>query len=399
MTQTKIVEIADKAILDIQADNESWDLPAVAIVRPKPEAAVVVVPNHGSNALITLRFRLKNFQVRASEQSYKVGDQTIPAGSFIVPMTQNGKSIHEVILDALRGTEIRYSYSEKMPDVPMHDVDLPRLAVYTMWGNTQEVGWVRHALDQFGVPYDLIYKERVKQGNLRAAYDVILMPNQGGSGKRIVFDIEAKGKPLPYTKTDQFKTMGMYGASEDITGGMGLSGVVEFEKFINSGGLLITLGTASFFPPEFGLTRTIDAGRTSPQFYAPGPIVEAEIMQPTHPIFYGYDKKTIPVRYANGPLLNVPETDRAKQVLMRLPGGDKSVLSGLMRGATEITNRPAIVDVAVGQGRVLLFATNPCYRWQNHGEFGMLFNSILHYNDFKVAAQKPPVNAESNGRN
>ncbi len=28
-----------------------------------------------------------------------------------------------------------------------------------------------------------------------------------------------------------------------------------------------------------------------------------------------------------------------------------------------------------------MFATNPCYRWQNHGEFGMLFNAILHWND------------------
>ena len=46
-----------------------------------------------------------------------------------------------------------------------------------------------------------------------------------------------------------------------------------------------------------------------------------------------------------------------------------------MRGATEIRNRPAIVDAPVGKGRVVLFATNPCYRWQNHGEFGMLFNA------------------------
>ena len=28
-----------------------------------------------------------------------------------------------------------------------------------------------------------------------------------------------------------------------------------------------------------------------PQFYAPGPIVEAEIIRPSHPIFYGYTGK------------------------------------------------------------------------------------------------------------
>jgi hypothetical protein len=36
----------------------------------------------------------------------------------------------------------------------------------------------------------------------------------------------------------------------------------------------------------------------------------------------------------------------------------------------------------VGQGRVILFATNPCYRWQNLGEFNMLANAILYFNQF-----------------
>jgi hypothetical protein len=100
------------------------------------------------------------------------------------------------------------------------------------------------------------------------------------------------------------------------------------------------------------------------------------------------------VRYANGPLLSVPERDRERQVLMRFPGADKSVLSGLMRNPNEIRNRPAIVDVPAGRGRVILFATNPCYRWQNHGEFAMLFNSILHYNDIKTIEKKPAQTAE-----
>ncbi len=60
---------------------------------------------------------------------------------------------------------------------------------------------------------------------------------------------------------------------------------------------------------------------------------------------------------------------------MRFTGGDQAVLSGVMRGANEIRNRPAILDVPVAQGRVLMFATNPCYRWQNLGEFRMLFNA------------------------
>jgi hypothetical protein len=63
--------------------------------------------------------------------------------------------------------------------------------------------------------------------------------------------------------------------------------------------------------------------------------------------------------------------------------------------------RPAVVDMPVAPqpaqgdpersrgvsgGRVLLFATNPIYRWQNWGEFNMVFNALMNYNDLGAAA-------------
>ncbi len=273
------------------------------------------------------------------------------------------------------------------PDVARHDLDLPRLALYSTWGSTQDAGWVRYALDHFEVPYDLIYKEQVRQGNLHSRYDVVVIPTAGrGSGKSVVFDVEPKAKPLAYVKSADFKTLGIYGESQDMAGGMGLQGVAEFDKFVNDGGVLITLGASSFFPPELGLTHTIDAARTSAQFYAPGPIVQMNIARPTHPIFYGYTERTVPVRWAGGPLLRVAGAGRG-WVLASFPGGDESVLSGLMKGAQEIRGQAAVVDSPQGKGHVVLFATNPAYRWQNLGEFNMLANAILNFNDFPA----PPV--------
>jgi hypothetical protein len=324
--------------------------------------------------------------MQAAEASFKIGTTEYPAGSFIIPSGADA-AVDDQVKQAVSALGLTAVAVAKLPEVAKHDVDLPRLAMFSTWGSTQEVGWVRHAFDTFEVPFDLIYKERIKEGNLRAAYDVILIPNQGRSAKSIVYDLEPRGgKPVPYTKDPKFPSLGEYGSSEVITGGMGLEGVLELQKFVQGGGVLITLGSSSQFPADFGLVRNVNAGRPSAQFYAPGPIVNAEILKPTHPIFYGYNQKSVPVRYANGPLLQVPETERDQQVLMRFTGGDEGVLSGLLKGAAEIRNRPAIVDVPSGPGRVLLFATNPCYRWQNHGEFGMLFNAIMHWNDVKKPA-------------
>lgn len=380
MSHAKVDEIDDKAILDVPV--EPVDRLTIE-GSEKGSGPVTAVIDNGANSLVTLRYRLKDLKFEAIEKAYKAGDTELPAGSMLVESSPRVKSEIEKL--GLRAVALK---SE--PNVPKHALDLPRLAVFSTWGATQNVGWVRYAFDHFEVPYDLIYKERVRQGHLRDSYDVILIPDQGrGSAKALVFDIEPKGKPLDYKKSAEFPSLGMYGESDDISGGMGLVGVEELARFVHDGGVLITLGTASFLPADFGITRTVDASHTSPQFYAPGPIVDMEIVKPEHPVFYGYSEKMTPVRYAGGPLLRVSHEDR-KWILARYPGTDKSVLSGLMKGVAETKNKPAILDVPVGSGRVLIFATNPCYRWQNMGEFNMLVNSILNYNDLpKPEAESP----------
>ena len=75
---------------------------------------------------------------------------------------------------------------------------------------------------------------------------------------------------------------------------MGAAGVVDFQKFVEGGGLLITLGTSSAFPPEYGIAPTIDTSTPAGKFYAPGPIVDADILRPDNPIFYGYSAKPCP---------------------------------------------------------------------------------------------------------
>ena len=176
----------------------------------------------------------------------------------------------------------------------------------------------------------------------------------------------------------------MYGESPDITGGMGGEGVDAFAKFLDAGGTLIAMGNAVALPDRASAWRARSTrGHDVGNFYAPRPLVNAEILRRDHPVFYGYTDKTMPIKYIQGqPLMTVGEPDRGN-VLARYVGGDAAVLSGLMRGADEIRERPFAIDVPggfTGKGRVILFANNPIYRWQNHGEFNMVF---------KHAAQLP----------
>ncbi len=399
MNDTEVKAIDDKAILDVPVETLTADVRIKGSMSRVREGSFIAVMHNGALSLATLRYRLKGVPVKAATAPFKIRDTEYPAGSFIVPL-QN--TTRDAIVGHIEDLGLTGASLESMPSVATTDVDLPRVAVYSTWNSTEKVGWVRLAFDRFEIPYDLIYKDQVKLGNLGAKYDLILVPHQTSSGKAVVHESPKTSRPLPYKKNDRFKTFGMYGETDDVRGGMGLEGAAEFQKFVESGGLLITLGVSSYFPAEFGVVRGVDAQRPqTPAFYAPGPIVQAEIVQPSHPIFYGYEGKFLPVRWADGPLLQLPDPDSPQAailgtglekptLLMRFPGGDAGVLSGLMRGADQVRNRPAIVDAPTGKGRVLLYATNPVYRWQNFGEHGLLFNALLFYNDFPATLPQTP---------
>ncbi|MCU0618137.1 MAG: hypothetical protein MUD17_13775 [Gemmatimonadaceae bacterium] len=141
------------------------------------------------------------------------------------------------------------------------------------------------------------------------------------------------------------------------------------------------VGESARLPIEFGWAGTVDKTPV-PGLNAQRPLVEAEIMKTDHPVFYGYGKKTIPVKYVGGTPFRVGVANESN-VLARYVGGDKSVLSGLMQGADSIRARPFAVDIPNayrGKGRVIMFANNPIYRWQNHGEFNMIFNAVINWN-------------------
>jgi hypothetical protein len=388
----EVREIKDKAILTVATTPvKQADLKGRI---SGSGSAGIAVAHFGSTNMVAFRYRLKTVPMKIADKPFKAEGVEFPAGSFIITAPADAAAIRT----AVEQLGLTAAALATLPAVPSHDADVPRVAMYSGWSGTQEIGWVRFTFDKFGIPYDLIYKERVKKGNLRADYDVIVLPTQN-LNRQAVFQPPA-ARPVPYMKGTKYKFLGMYGETPDMTGGFGGEGVDAFAKFLDAGGTMIAMGNAVRFPTELGFARTVDAsGNTSANFYAPRPLVQAEVTRLEHPVFYGYTDRLMPVKYLGGPLMSVGAPDQGT-VLARYVGGDEAVLSGLMRGAAEIRQRPFAIDVPggfTGKGRVILFSNNPIYRWQNHGEFNMVFNAIMNWNDMGSAAGTASVTSSSGG--
>jgi hypothetical protein len=373
-----VAEVGDSAILHVATT------PVTAVTlkgkTTGSAAAGFAVAHLGSNNMISFRYRLKNVPMQIAEKSFKVDSVEFPAGSFVISDMKNAAAVRAAV-DELGLTAATIKAA---PAVPMHNADVPRVAIYSAWSNTQNLGWYRLTFEKFGVPYDLIFKEQVKQGNLRAKYDVILMAEQN-LGRQQSLAVPA-AKPQSYQKSDKYKFLGMYGETADMSGGLGQDGVDAIGAFLDGGGTLIAVGDAARLPIEFGFAHTVDKV-TVPGLTSQRPLVQGEIVRPEHPVFYGYADKRLPIKYVGGTPLKVGSADESN-VLARYVGGDASVISGLMVGADSLKGRPFAVDVPAaykGHGRVILFSNNPIYRWQNHGEFNMIFNSVLNWNDEPVA--------------
>jgi hypothetical protein len=81
----------------------------------------------------------------------------------------------------------------------------------------------------------------------------------------------------------------------------------------------------------------------------------------------------------------VPPAQRPR-VVLRFASDEKNLLvSGELAGGSELANAPAVIDVPVGRGHVVMFANNPMWRHQTQGSFFLLFNAALNFDSLDTA--------------
>ncbi len=289
--------VADSSVLSRRMTRLT--APAKAAGGISGTGPVVVVDHTTDNALVTMRFRLKDVAMRAAEADFEVNGRKFRAGAFIIANADRAK-VSAVLTDlGLTGVAMAAA-----PEVAIHDLDIPRIGYIHSWQRTQDEGWVRAALDTYGVPYTYFADQRLRDGNLRAQYDVIIYPHVGGSAQAQVNGIATTGTmPLPYRRSEQTPNLGALDQSDDIRGGMGIEGLLELYKFVKEGGTLIVEGATTNIFPAYNLTTGITVEEPD-ELFARGSVMRGLVADRTSPIAYGFNAQ-VPVYFNQAPVLNV----------------------------------------------------------------------------------------------
>jgi hypothetical protein len=352
-----------------------------------------LVNPHASAHSLAARWQLGDVPVFAARDSIAAGGVAMPPGTWMIDASRLSWGEAEA-WTARHGYELVGVPDATVRGVDRHATRLPRIALLHTWTRTQDDGWVRYTLDFMGVPYTYLPEDQLRRGALRERFDVIVLPTQGRmqTGRAIFQGIDPRFSPLPYTRTEETPTHGVPSASDDITGGMGFEGLAALRDFMERGGTFITLGTATTLPVEMGLVREVTTADRG-QLFIPGSIVRGQVQRPRNPLTYGYGA-SLPLFHQFGPYLNVPAAQRGRTILQYAPPADV-FLSGYVSHPAQLGGRPALVSLPVGQGQAVLFGFNPLHRFMNHGNFALVWNAILNWDNLRVGLGE--VTSETDG--
>ena len=85
----------------------------------------------------------------------------------------------------------------------------------------------------------------------------------------------------------------------------------------------------------------------------------------------------------------IPPPAAWPRVVLRFADESKLWVSGMLSGGKELADAPAVIDVPVGRGHVVLFANNPMWRQETYGSFMLVMNAAMNYNHLGVGRKAP----------
>src|SRR5262249_48249327 len=243
----QVVRVVDVKALDAPMEKVSGEVKAAGSVLGS--GSVFLVNHNADNALITLRYRFKDAQFEAAEETFEAAGTKFNRGSFVI------RGVKENDLNrAAAELGLKIYATGAAPSVKTHPIKAARVAIMHTWLSAQDEGWWRLEFDRYKVPYSYIStQDAAKDDNLNAKYDVIIFAPAGrGNPQQGVSGMPMFGNPLPWRKTELTPNLGGIDETDDMRPGLGWSGLQNLQNFVRRGGLLITANDTSHFAVTFG---------------------------------------------------------------------------------------------------------------------------------------------------
>ena len=360
-----------------KAELEPVDKIEVPVARLEPRAKQFLLRSDSDNAFLAVNRLLKaGVPVARLHAAVKDHGLDFPAGTFVVRSAAVAQ-IAPPLGVVVAGTDL--PLAEAAP------LKAPRIGIYNSYMPSMDEGWTRWLLEQFEFPYTRLYDKDVRAGDLRAKYDVIIVPDQGAnaivnghpranaSGGEAAGEAQGRGGrgfggggPMP----------------DEFTGGIGRAGVNNLRTFVLQGGTLLALNDASGFAIDrLGVNaRNVLRDVANKDFYGPGSILRVNV-DPNHPIGYGMERDTA-IWFEHSPAFAGTFTNNAADpvTVASYPDGNP-LMSGWLLGDNLLYGRSAVLDAPIGRGHAVLFGFRPQYRGQSYGTFKMFFNALYYFGD------------------
>ena len=168
------------------------------------------------------------------------------------------------------------------------------------------------------------------------------------------------------------------GLPEPYAGGIGEEGVEALRAFVDGGGTLLTFERSDAIALDRFEVPVRDAlqGLTQQEFFYSASLVNLRVdtgsplgwgMRPEAAAFFGGGRA-----YEPGDWLAASDSVR---VVASYPT-EGVLASGLMVGTEHLAGKGAVLEVAMGEGRVVMYGFRVQNRAQTHGTYKLLFNAL-----------------------
>ncbi len=274
-----------------------------------------------------------------------------------------------------------------------HEMKKLRIGMYQRYGGGNiDEGWTRLTLEQFQFPAVPIMDAAIKKGNLDADFDVIVFPQDstativGEAAPAVGRGGGRGGETTPATSEAAAPGRGGGGGGgrggnipPEYRTGIGADGVASLRAFVEKGGTLVTLGSASNFAIErFGLSvRDATAGKNAKDFWCPGSTLKIKVDN-TNPIGYGMPQDALAVYLMGSPAFVLTPTQHNERYEIVARYADRDLLqSGWLVGEDTIARTGGVVAAHVGSGKIVLIGFRTQHRAQTYGTYKLLFNTLI----------------------